>query len=104
MIKLESLKDAFIEQLEKYCVLYKLIGFNKYESPMWFQYRGIKDNEVLFISSQKSQMQFSIPILTDQYITPDQCLATNQAYDYFRNLKYEYIQNNHPTIFKEIFN
>jgi hypothetical protein len=104
MKDLEKYKEKFLDNLEYNCTLYKLIGNGTTESPMWFQLRANPnelDRETLFFAnSQKSSISFYMPIEEDdQWILYE---AFNDAYNYFRDLKYEYIKENHPTIYKQI--
>ena len=106
MKDLEKYKDKFLENIEYQCNIYKLIGNGTTESPMWFQYRSKSfeednnNNKLLFVNSQKSGIYFEIEIeKEDSWI---QYEAFTQLYDYFRDLKYEYIKENHPTIYKQI--
>ena len=104
MENFKKYKDKFLEKLEYQCIIYKLIGNGITESPMWFQYRSKcfeeDNNKLLFVNSQKSGIYFEIEIeKEDSWI---QYEAFTQLYDYFRDLKYTYIQENHPTIYKQI--
>lgn len=104
MKNLEKYKDKFLENIEYNCNLYKLIGNGTTESPMWFQYRSKSFDEengaMLFANSQKSSINFEIELeLEDSWM---QFEAFNTIYYYFRDLKYEYIKENHPTIYHEI--
>lgn len=100
-------KEAFLEGLEKNCRMYKLIGFNQSESPMWLQYQGIDfdalregKNVIKFVNSQRSAIWFTIAI--DSEDRPLFQYGDYQAiYRYFRILKYDYIKENHPTIWGE---
>ena len=101
---LEKYKESFLAELETACNIYKLIGSGTHESPMWFQYRSKsfeQDNsKLLFANSQKNAIYFEIEIEEeDSWI---QYEAFNNLYDYFRDLKYEYIKENHPTIYTQL--
>jgi hypothetical protein len=104
MDKLKKYNDKFIENLEYNCNVYKLIGNGTTESPMWFQYRSKSFDEengkLLFANSQKSSIQFEIELDTEDYWM--QFEAFNNLYNYFRDLKYAYIKENHPTIYQEL--
>ena len=104
MKDLEKYKDKFLEQLEYQCNVYKLIGNGTSESPMWFQYRSKSFNDensnLLFVNSQKSGIYFEIEI--EEEYSWIHWKPFGQMYDYFRDLKYEYIKENHPTIYNQI--
>lgn len=101
---LEKYKEAFLEKLEWHCRTYKIIGSGTRESPMWFQYRGYPDitteNRIEFASSQAS-IAFTIELDPEdsRYFHSGNY---HTIYQYFRTLKYNYIQEQHPTIWREL--
>jgi hypothetical protein len=101
---LEKYKDRFHELIGGACLFYKIAGFGTSESPMWFQLR-VDPNELdrvslFFANSQRPSISFSIPLEEDdQWVLYE---AFNEVYNYFRELKYTYIKENHPTIYNEI--
>lgn len=105
MKMLENLKAPFIEMLEQSISMYKLIGTQYKENPMWFQLKSVElsdneeDNSLLFESSQCS-LWMRIACTTEErmYIGRN----FNKAYDYFKNLKYTHIKENHPIIWEEL--
>lgn len=100
---LDRYKEDFIAQLENACILYKLIGSGTHESPMWFQVYKINtyENSLCFINSQKSGINFKLIIDKNdtEYLEFDDFMV---IYNYFRDLKYKYIQDNHPTIYTQL--
>lgn len=99
---LQSLKEPFLEALEAHTTMYKLIGFGTDESPMWFQFRGMtEDNQnLIFHSSQRYEIRFELPCTKEQieYIR----YHYSDTYDYFKSIKYEYLRTNHNTVFQEL--
>ena len=103
MKDLEKYKDKFLEKLEYQCNVYKLIGNGTSESPMWFQLQAKaldEDRAVLFFRSSQKNISFEIEL--DEDDSWMQYEAFNNLYNYFRDLKYEYIKENHPTIYNQI--
>lgn len=106
MENLKKYKNKFLEKLEYHCNVYKLIGNGTTESPMWLQLRNSFDIErnrravLLFVNSQRDSLGFEIELEDDDNWIEYE--AFKIAYDYFRELKYTYIQENHPTIYKQI--
>lgn len=101
---LDKYKDRFHELIGGACLFYKIAGFGTSESPMWFQLRVDFDElnrvSLFFVNSQRTDISFSIPLEEDdQWVLYE---AYNEAYNYFRDLKYTYIRENHPTIYSEI--
>jgi hypothetical protein len=101
---LDKILPKFLEELEKHCITYKAIGSGSGESPKWIQFHGMDydydDNVILFRSSQRA-IGFSIDLtemLTTEEIKYFYFMPFNKKYDYFKNKKYEYIAENHPTI------
>ncbi len=105
MEKLKKYKDKFLEKLEYQCILYKLIGNGTHESPMWLQMRNsYKKTTLLFENSQKDGLGFEIKLSRGdnfgRHVLLDEEFRI--TYNYFRDLKYTYIKENHPTIYKQI--
>ena len=101
---LDKYKDRFHELIGGACLFYKIAGFGTSESPMWFQLRVDPDElnrvSLFFANSQRPDISFSIPLEEDdQWVMYE---AFNETYNYFRDLKYTYIRENHPTIYSEI--
>ena len=102
MKQLQNLKEVFINQLERATLVYKTVGMSDRESPMWFQLNTLEnseDNSLLFKSSL-SDVWMRIPCTKEQkkfVISHYQ-----EAYDYFKRLKYTHLRDNHPTVWYEI--
>lgn len=101
---LQDLKAIFINALETHTIMYKLIGFGIRESPMWFQYKGVSEDgeKLLFQSSRKCEIRFEVPCTEEQGEYAQ--YHSEKTYDYFREIKYEYLKENHPTVYTEIKN
>jgi hypothetical protein len=101
---IDKYKEPFIEMLEDMCVKYKLIGFADRESPMWLQYTGVHNEDEQGRPKFKSS-QCSLGFFLN-YIDEDDKLYFNgvysELYDFFKRIKYKYIEDNHPTIYKEL--
>jgi hypothetical protein len=100
---LEKYKESFLDELETACNIYKLIGSGTHESPMWFQLYKLKtyENTLHFINSQNSKISFKVNI--DKNDTESlEFDDFNVLYSYFRELKYAYIETNHPTIYTQL--
>ena len=100
---LEKYKESFLAELETACILYKLIGSGTHESPMWFQLYKLKtyENTLCFINSQNSKINFKVEIKKED--SEDlEFDDFNILYSYFRELKYAYIETNHPTIYTQL--
>jgi hypothetical protein len=100
---LEKYKESFLAELETACILYKLIGNGTHESPMWFQLYKLKthENTLCFINSQNSKINFKVEIQKED----SEDLEFDDfslLYGYFRELKYTYIETNHPTIYTQL--
>lgn len=97
----QEVKEDFLRQLEYHTVLYKIIGMGTHESPMWFQLTNLigKTDHLTFQSSQRD-IRFIVPVSDEviEYVRYN----TSEAYNYFRDLKYEYLKNNHPLVYSEI--
>ena len=98
-------EPEFLEWLERCCNVYKVVGMSRSESPMWIQYK--QDN--FFASSQGHEGNNYLNIfcnlkLKDKHKEYFKWSSYNreQIYDHFRDLKYNYIKENHPTIYNEI--
>lgn len=98
---LKEYVDKFEEAIDYHATVYKLIGSGTSESPMWFQYTGIDNLRLKFVNSQKSQMYFTIPLNDDDV---DLVTYSNRdwVYEFFRNLKYSYLKENHPSVYSQI--
>lgn len=103
---LEKYKESFLSELERACNIYKLIGSGTHESPMWFQLRNSFDIErkkrdvLLFVNSQRNGIYFEIELNEgDNWLEFE---AFGIVYDYFKQLKYDYIKENHPTIYTQL--
>ena len=102
---LKEYEPEFLEWLERCCNVYKVVGMSRSESPMWIQYK--QDN--LFASSQgyKGNNYLNIFLYLNLKKEHEQYFnwrADNreEIYDHFRDLKYNYIKENHPTVYNEI--
>jgi|9_EtaG_2_1085328.scaffolds.fasta_scaffold17006_4 hypothetical protein len=102
---LKEYEPEFLEWLEKCCFTYKVVGMSRSESPMWIQYK--QDN--LFASSQGHKSNNYLNIFLYLNIKKEHKEYFNwrsynreEIYDHFRDLKYNYIKENHPTIYNEI--
>lgn len=102
MENLVNLENKFIEQLEKSTILYKTIGMSTKESPMWLQLRHAEelDGDILVFRSSQSNVWMSISCTSEEkeYVY----FHSNEAYDYFKYLKYTHLKNNHPTVWNEL--
>ncbi len=103
----EKYREPFLIMLEELCISYKAIGMGTFESPMWQQYQGIYDTgdeeqRPKFRSSQSSLGFFL------NYVDEEDKLVFrhnfSKIYDFFKSVKYAYIEENHPTIYKELRN
>jgi hypothetical protein len=98
---LSSYVEEFKELIDYHATVYKLMGSSLSESPMWFQYTGRENMCFMFKNSQKSQIWFSIPI-KDEDIDIATYSRSEWIYDFFREVKYTYLKENHPTIYSQI--
>ena len=100
---LEKYKQSFLAELETACNIYKLIGSGTHESPMWFQLYKLKtyENTLCFINSQNSKISFKVNISKNdtESLEFDDFMV---LYNYFKELKYTYIETNHPTIYTQL--
>jgi len=106
---LQSLKEDFLTALGNHTIMYNAItnrhlGFRISESPMWFQYRGVTEDgeKLLFVSSQECEIRFEVPCTEEQRDYAQ--YHSEETYDYFREIKYKYLKENHPTVYTEIIN
>ena len=110
---LDRWKGLFLQEIEKHCILYSLIGRSTdvFESPMWFQYRTIESAKTddgytfcfRFVNSQKNDMFFHVPLEDEEYdLFAYKNMFVSQLYDFFRDAKYDYIKTFHPTIYSEL--
>lgn len=95
---LQEFKGQFIELLNEHLGTYVFIGTPNIESPMWYQFTGEQDNNLVFRSSQK-ELGFRIPI-TNKFNLYEEDFT--EVYNYFKRVKYEHIRDNWPTVFDEI--
>jgi hypothetical protein len=112
------LTPLFIERLENITNMYKLIGVSgdfarKHgigrlsgaydESPMWLQYKGANDeNNAIRFECSLSNVGFDIPLDSESIDTLVFSRGGHTAlYDYFKKVKYEYLRDNHPTVWDE---
>lgn len=100
MKNLVNLENKFIEQLEKATFVYKIIGRSTKESPMWLQLRHLENEDVLIFRSSQSNVWMSISCTPEEMKTIYH--QSQEAYDYFKYLKYTYLKNNHPTVWNEL--
>jgi hypothetical protein len=98
---MEDYKDEFISHIEYFAITYKLIGTSLYESPMWFQFREVKDNAMMFVSSQRNGMWFSIK-LKEEDAELLKRKSFDGIYEYFKGVKYDYLKEVHPTVYSQI--
>jgi len=103
-MNLEHLKEPFLAQLEKSAIMYKMIGMSKNENPMWLQlqapiYEEEGEPSLLFRSSQ-CPVWMRVPCSEGDINIVDR--DYNKAYQYFRKLKYEYLEEHHLSLFHEI--
>lgn len=98
---LSSYVKEFEELIEYHANVYKLMGSSTSESPMWFQYRGREHMCFMFKNSQKSDIWFSIPI-KDDHVDIVSYSQSDWIYDFFKEVKYAYLKENHPTVYSQI--
>lgn len=100
MTNLSQYNEQFIAKLNEQLVVYTTIGTPITESPMWFQYREVKDNCLYFQSSQNGYMFFNIPLSTEhsEYAT----FYYKEIYEHFKSLKYSHIQENWQSVYYEL--
>jgi hypothetical protein len=98
---LSSYVEEFKECIEYHANTYKLMGMGLDESPMWFQYRGTEDLIMRFMNSQRSGIWFNIK-LKDEDVDLVSYSDFNWIYEFFRNVKYDYLKENHPTVYSQI--
>ena len=98
---LSSYVEEFKELLEYHSNVYKIMGSGLDESPMWFQYRGTEDLKMRFMNSQRSGIFFSIN-LKDEDVDLVSYSDYGWVYDFFRNVKYDYLKENHPTVYSQL--
>jgi hypothetical protein len=110
---IEKITPLFIEQLEHMTITYKVIGVSgefavKHglghydESPMWLQYQGAnEDSTAVVFKCSMSRNGFEIPMSEEEIDALCFSGGTSHLYDYFKKVKYEYLRDNHPTVFNE---
>ena len=101
---LEHLKGEFLRMLEKSAVMYKMVGMSKDENPMWLQLQapihGEEGPPSLLFKSSQCPVWMSIACSEEDINIVDR--DYNSAYKYFRMLKYEYLEEHHLDLYKEI--
>lgn len=101
-IVMKEYDELFIEQLKRQLFAYVTIGNGGSENPMWLQFAGVSDDEefLKFESSQNRNIWFNIPVQQKHviYFAGDY----TKYYEYFRELKYNYIAENFPTVYTQI--
>tara|TARA_R110000868_G_scaffold379828_1_gene645771 strand:- start:1031 stop:1801 length:771 start_codon:yes stop_codon:yes gene_type:complete len=104
MRNLSQYNEIFISKLNEQLAVYTTIGTPRVESPMWFQYKELKEGSLYFQSSQNGYMYFNIPLnnsldsLHSDYIR----VSFTEVYDHFRQVKYDHIKDNWPTVYYEL--
>ena len=98
---LSSYVEEFEELIDYHANVYKLMGSSTSESPMWFQYRGRENMCFVFKNSQKSQIWFNIPIKGED-VDIASYSQSDWISDFFRDVKYSYLKENHPTVYSQI--
>ena len=101
---LEHLKEPFLAQLEKSAVMYKMIGMSKNENPMWLQLQppiyGEEGPTSLLFKSSQCPVWMSVECSEEDINIVDRDYM--KAYQYFRKLKYEYLEEHHLSLYHEI--
>lgn len=101
MKQLEGLKDSFLKKLEEATIMYKTIGMSDdRESPMWFQLQVDEDDSSLLFKSSQSYVWMRIPCTKEEKMFVS--FHYQEAYDYFKRLKYIHLRDNHPTVWEEL--
>jgi len=101
ILALDRAKDSFIEQLDKQLFLYMHIGSGTNESPMWMQLNPSRGGKTLqFENSQKRGISFEVLLSDNDKRVISDCY--NEAYDYFKYVKYVHIRDNYPTVWNEL--
>lgn len=94
----------FIKWIDKECKEY-LGDYNRYSSdnsPMWIQYKGFNwenKDKIYFSSSQFSSMNLTIKLNKKDIDLFLHYETSKEMYNHFRDLKYNYIRENYPTIY-----
>ena len=95
---LKSYELPYLRELNEQCDIYKAMGSNTSESPSWFIFAGVRDGKLHFVNSQRSRISFYIDFIDfddkEQFTYGEQSIIT----DFFRELKYDFIHSQHPTI------
>ena len=98
---LENLKESFIEMLEEATKVYKTMGTPYVESPMWFQLNiDDESSESLLFKSSQSHVWMRIACTANQKIWANRNF--NDAYDFFKKIKYSYLKEHHPDVWEEV--
>jgi hypothetical protein len=96
--------DAFKKGLNQHAGIYMTIGASSTESPMYFQYVGLRDRTdqpaIKFQSSQRGENFFHVPIDKDDVWAFAN--AHDPAYQYFRAAKYQHLKDTAPTVYREL--
>ena len=100
MKQLEGLKNSFLKKLEEATIMYKTIGMSNRESPMWFQLKVDEDDSSLLFQSSQSPVWMRIPCTKEEKMFVS--FHYQEAYDYFKRLKYIHLRDNHPTVWEEL--
>ena len=102
---LNQYRDLFLGKIEHMCSFYKVIGKGTVESPMWFQFSHFNcfgnDGTRLTFKSSQCGLEFDVD-LNEDHIGEIDSMEFTDIYNYFRTLKYTYIKENHPTIWKQL--
>ena len=98
---LENYKEAFLNKLKEQLSVYVVIG-SPIENPMWFQYEGVRDGLIRFISSQTKNIFFNLEPLSENDLRGFERGDYTKIYQYFRELKYDYIKEHWPTVYKQV--
>lgn len=94
---LEQYKQSFLGQLDHQCLLFKTIGSGVRESPKWIQLQEEDEvnGKLIFRNSQVPEIGFELEMNADH---KGYYIDYMELYDYFKQLKYDFIRENHPTI------
>ena len=98
---LEELKEPFLAMLDQAAITYKLIGMGTRENPMWLQLHAPEwgDECLMFKSSQSGVF---IKVACSDYQIEVVKKYYNEAYEYFRRLKYDFLKEHHLDLYREI--
>jgi len=103
----DAMASEFSYELERRCAIHKFIGTED-ESPRWIQLQDVTENGLVFRSSAVPNIIFfdvpwpdSIQVGEKTYSNKEEFFSSSMYgdfYDYFKQLKYTYIDEHHPTI------